>query len=570
MRNLFRLFLLGIAFLSIVSIFSCGERTEMQVIETRREGKVLRVAASDEAIDFAREYFSSLPPELEIPVSYVETHSQPSVNFLKTGEADMAVVTRRVHFPEGEKSYIYVPVAYGGLVFVVDEGAGIEGLSSARIRDIYAGRVKNWKEVGGKDLPIFLIHRPPHSTARFLAGRLIGGFDERENEKAGVFIAETNGAAVELTRRLKGFIAYIVVNSPDSGNFRGRALRVDGLPPLMSNLPSGNYPVPVEIAFVVPSRHSGQVGALVDYAFSTEGIHRIAAIGLVPAGARAGISSCHCRAVDTVASPHGRVKRGVLTIGVVPEFTFTRQESRFAPLANLLSEKLRVSVRLKHYESYGRLVEEFRRGNLDGAFVGSFVYALLARNPGIVPVARPLTGGKGEYRGLLLVRRESPFSSFADLEGRSVSFVPRTTAGEVFMSLLLKRAGKSADGFFRETFPTLTHEDSLNSLLAGKVEGAFVKDLVFERIAKKHPLVKEKVRVLEASSPVPENALVLTREGFDAIGEEVRELLLNLHTSTEGRRVLSSLGAERFVPTSEEDYRNLYGMLREAGYGEGG
>ena len=46
------------------------------------------------------------------------------------------------------------PVGRDALVFIVNEENPIESLTLAQLRDIYAGRVTNWKELGGADMPI--------------------------------------------------------------------------------------------------------------------------------------------------------------------------------------------------------------------------------------------------------------------------------------------------------------------------------------------------------------------------------------------------------------------------------
>jgi hypothetical protein len=46
----------------------------------------------------------------------------------------------------------------------------------------------------------------------------------------------------------------------------------------------------------------------------------------------------------------------------------------------------------------------------------------------------------------------------------------------------------------------------------------------------------------------------------------IAALLLNLHESPQGRRVLDSLGADRFVKTTVDDLREVNRMIRQAGH----
>jgi phosphate transport system substrate-binding protein len=52
-----------------------------------------------------------------------------------------------------------IPVALNGFTIVVHPNNGIAGLTMEQLRAIYAGRITNWKELGGMDLPIQVIDR---------------------------------------------------------------------------------------------------------------------------------------------------------------------------------------------------------------------------------------------------------------------------------------------------------------------------------------------------------------------------------------------------------------------------
>lgn len=54
-----------------------------------------------------------------------------------------------------------IPVAIDGIVFYTDKSLGIKSLSLSQIRDIYFGEIRNWKQVGGRDLPITPIGLDP-------------------------------------------------------------------------------------------------------------------------------------------------------------------------------------------------------------------------------------------------------------------------------------------------------------------------------------------------------------------------------------------------------------------------
>ncbi|MFD7706611.1 substrate-binding domain-containing protein [Streptomyces sp. NPDC059786] len=61
---------------------------------------------------------------------------------------------------------------------VASEDAGVRTLSLKQVRDLCAGRITNWKEVGGADLPVHLVSRNPGSGTRStLEQRVLAGAD---------------------------------------------------------------------------------------------------------------------------------------------------------------------------------------------------------------------------------------------------------------------------------------------------------------------------------------------------------------------------------------------------------
>ena len=59
------------------------------------------------------------------------------------------------------------------LVFLVNEENPVQSLSQQQLRDIYAGKITNWKDVGGADLPIVAFQRREDSGSQTLFQKLL-------------------------------------------------------------------------------------------------------------------------------------------------------------------------------------------------------------------------------------------------------------------------------------------------------------------------------------------------------------------------------------------------------------
>jgi phosphate transport system substrate-binding protein len=84
-------------------------------------------------------------------------------------------------FSDGEKEEGYPqllprPIALPLFTMVGNQEAGVRDLSLEQIRAIYAGRIVNWAEINGNDLPIRLVGRPGNSgTRRTFEKQVLGG-----------------------------------------------------------------------------------------------------------------------------------------------------------------------------------------------------------------------------------------------------------------------------------------------------------------------------------------------------------------------------------------------------------
>lgn len=544
-----------------------SSRERIEIISGLGEEKAtIRVACSDEVSHVFRSITDGYSSRHNVQFAFQESQSGKVLEMLDRKEADLGVTAKRL-LPSNEAGEIsYIPFAYDGAVFFASADAKVRSLSAAQIRRILSGEVSNWREAGGADRPIRVIGRPPYSSVSTALGNsFFGGKFPRARD---AFVIETSEGTYQAFKSLHSFLAVAPMSRTMVEEFPVVPLTVDGMEPLMSNVPGGKYPARIEYGVLFRRDAPEPVKSFAGYLVSLEGMHRMASLGLVPAPRNLPLSACHCRVTDGTFDPaRAPEMAGVFIIAVVPELGTIEQEKRYAALCRLIADGLGVRTQLKHMATYGQVVREFGEGRVDAAFVGSLVYGQLHEAYRVVPVARPEKDGVSHYHGTLIVRADRPFRSFADLHGRSFAYVPDTTAGEVFpMTLLGTAAAGGLDGYFGRVEKVQSHADVIRLVELGRVDGGAVKDLVLKRKIAENPKLSERIRILGTSPDVPENALVVNPQ----IGEAQRRRLLEILTSANGKdagkAALASLGVTRFIPTTHDDYANLYEMAKTARY----
>ncbi|NNG46260.1 MAG: phosphate/phosphite/phosphonate ABC transporter substrate-binding protein [Deltaproteobacteria bacterium] len=257
-----------------------------------------------------------------------------------------------------------------------------------------------------------------------------------------------------------------------------------------------------------------------------------------------------------------------LRIGLIPEQNIFKQLDRYQPLAGYLSRKVGVKIKLKVLPRYGNIVDNYRMEKLDGAFFGSFTYALAHAKIGVSVVARPLAmDNTSTYYGIIFVRKDSGIKTIEDMKGKRFAFVDKaTTAGYlVALEYFFEGGVKDYKTYFKETYFAGTHQDAIYDVLNKRADAGAAKNTMYSRLAKEDPRISRELAILTRSPDVPENGLALTRDLDDSLKKGFKEALLGIHDDSMGKEILQQFGAIRFIETTEEDYRAVYEYARHIG-----
>ncbi|HWS14778.1 MAG TPA: PhnD/SsuA/transferrin family substrate-binding protein [Candidatus Methylomirabilis sp.] len=529
-------------------------------------GAVIKIASSDEAAPSFRKIADVFASRKGLRFEIIQTQSAEIPGLLSSGAVDAGVTAGGLPAGAGSSGFSYVPFAHDAIVFLASKDAGVGSLAAAQLRRIFKGEIADWSEVGGKRGPIRTVDRPEISTARrVLANGIFRGDFPSSGE--GV-VMQTNELAIQAMQHLPGFLGYGSMARVTTGRIPGVFLAVDGMQPLFTESREKGYPARVEYGLLFRKNSPGSVRELADFLLSREGWHELATQGLSPASKQLSMAACHCREREGTFDP-SRDKsplRGTFTLAVVPELGAIAQENRYAAITQQIADGLGVHARLLHLPSYRQVLTEFSEGRVDAAFVGSLVYGKLRRRMNVVPLVRPESGGVSHYRGVIVVRRGSGLGTFADLKGKRFACVPDTSAGDLYPRAMVSAGGGSWPGFFSGVVNVPSHQAAIGLVLSGAVDAAAVKDLVLKREQASSTVAREELVVLSTSGLFPENALVVSGSLGEKDRSALRAILLALDRENEGKEALRNLGADRMIPTTDEEYSAMYALARKTRY----
>lgn len=166
--------------------------------------------------------------------------------------------------------------AIDGVAVAVHPENTVKALTSARIRDIFSGKIANWKDLGGKDCAINVYTRDVESgTREVFWEKALGKGDI--TDKA-VFV-KSNGAMKTSVAGDPCGIGYVSAGHLDS---TVAAVSVDGTAPSKENILSGKYGIARGLYSSTKGEPKGAVKKFLDYLLTADGKALITEKGFIP------------------------------------------------------------------------------------------------------------------------------------------------------------------------------------------------------------------------------------------------------------------------------------------------
>lgn len=225
---------------------------------------------------------------------------------------------------------------------------------------------------------------------------------------------------------------------------------------------------------------------------------------------------------------------------------------KYQPLVDYISESTGKRWSLVIVPSYGRIVQDLCSGRLTAGLLGPFAYVRVHAACKALPVAKLATAGRPDYRGLILVRDDSPIRSLQDLAGKRFGFgPPMSTASYLAARALLENAGLHP-GAGVSCRHYAHHEEAARAVLMGDVDACGVREIVGEKYARRG------LRILARSEGIPNFALTLA----PGVGPALREALFQALILRPGKDAAAAETihgwdeelAGGFLPAADADY----------------
>lgn len=268
--NFKKLMIAGLAGLVVLGVSACGSSKEAGKSEVK--GKVT-VSGSSALLPLAKDAaskFKEKNPGVSITLNGGGSGTglkQVAEGSVDIGNSDVEAAKK---LPKDKAASLVdhkVAVMTVATVVHKDVASSVKSLSKAQLQDIFTGKVKNWKEVGGPDEEIILVTRPSTSGTRALFTELaMDGKEEASNKS---LETDDSGTLIQSIFQTKGAIGYVALPYL-AGKSEVVALGIDGVMPTLENTYNGTYPVYGYEHMYTKGEAKGAVKAYIDYVLSAD------------------------------------------------------------------------------------------------------------------------------------------------------------------------------------------------------------------------------------------------------------------------------------------------------------
>lgn len=242
----------------------------------------------------------------------------------------------------------------------------------------------------------------------------------------------------------------------------------------------------------------------------------------------------------------------LLRLAVHPLHNPRKLLAAYQPLVDLLNRELpEARFELEASRDYAAFERKFRQRGPELLLPNPW-QALRAITEGYEVVA--MAGDAADFRGLFIVRRDSPLREPADLRGQAVAYpAPTAVAACLLPQWFLHQAGLDVVHEVSHRYVG-SQTSAILAALRGEVAAAATWPPPWRDFQREHPQEAARLRVIWETPPLVNNAVMVRSDLPPALRQRIVAVLLSLHDSERGRVVLSGMQSARIVAADDQHY----------------
>ena len=166
------------------------------------------------------------------------------------------------------------------------------------------------------------------------------------------------------------------------------------------------------------------------------------------------------------------------------------------------------------------------------------------------------------FRGIILVRKDSLIREVTDLKGKAVAYPAKTALAATMMpQYYLQTHGIDVNRDIENRYVG-SQESSIMNVLQGRVAAGATWPMPWKLFSAENPDMADQLVVKWETASLPNNGWVVRKDVPAPIADKFSRLLFSLQESAQGQMMLGRLPVSRFEPASDETYQPVNDFLK--------
>jgi len=252
------------------------------------QGRTITVKGSDTMVILGQRWAEEfMKKNKDITIQVTGGGSGTGIAAILNGTTDICNSSRPMKESEKQKlkeKYgtpgVEIKCAIDGLSVYVNKSNPVDSLTLDQLKDIYTGKIKNWKEVGGKDADIVLYSRENNSgTYVYFKEEVLNNSDFHQTTQhipgtasvVSAIVKDKNGIGYGGIAYGKGVKHLKIKKDKETPAYEPNA----------ENIKNGNYPISRYLYMYVIKRPTGDLQQYIDWILSQEGQKIVEQVGYI-------------------------------------------------------------------------------------------------------------------------------------------------------------------------------------------------------------------------------------------------------------------------------------------------
>lgn len=166
-----------------------------------------------------------------------------------------------------------------------------------------------------------------------------------------------------------------------------------------------------------------------------------------------------------------------------------------------------------------------------------------------------------DFRGIILVRRDSGIKTVADLKGKAVSYPAATALAATMMpQYYLQTHGLDVNHDIENRYVG-SQESSIINVLRGHVAAGATWPVPWKTFSKENPQLASQLEIKWQTEPLQNNGWVARKDLPSEVVLKFSTLLFNLDHHQQGQEMLARIPVTRFEPANDDSYKPVQAFI---------